>query len=152
MSFGISFPPTVSSVSSLIIYRVAEGQTLSGSYADTDMPLVKYYSQGETFCTNPSAGKILFNKAGAYEIHYVSGGTDTIGEPLASVWVDLYDATDTLIETSTSTAGDVFAGASAFTVVVADVNEYIKVVLRSDTAVSTSVSNQPFYQVIVRKL
>lgn len=154
MSFGIQFPPivpTAQQITPIDVYRVAEDVTLAGSFANVLMPLQLTYHQGESFTTNPSTGKYVFIGSGTYRIDLNSGGTlcESGG---SDIWAEVYDSTDTLIESSSATYGQSCAGGAVFITFSASSNDYVLIYYRGDPALTTTSANSSRYQVVMTKL
>jgi hypothetical protein len=151
MSFGIQFPPVVLPVTPINAYRIAEGVTLAGAFASVLIPATLEYTQGTSFTTNPSTGKYVFTRAGTYRIDMNTGGTlcESSG---SAIWAELYDSTDTLVESSTATTGQGCSGSASFMTFTGEVNGYLLVYYRGDPALTTSSANSSRYQFIITKL
>jgi len=152
MSFGIVFPPVVSAqITPLNVYRIAEGVTLAGGFASVLIPATLEYTQGSSFITNASTGKYVFTRAGTYRIDMNTGGTlcESSG---SAIWAELYDSTNTLIESSTATTGQGCSGSASFMTFTGEVNGYLLVYYRGDPALTTSSANSSRYQFIITKL
>jgi hypothetical protein len=151
MSFGIVFPPVVLPVTPLNVYRIAEGVTLAGGFASVLIPATLEYTQGSSFITNASTGKYVFTRAGTYRIDMNTGGTlcESSG---SAIWAELYDSTDTLVESSTATTGQGCSGSASFMTFTGEVNGYLLVYYRGDPALTTSSANSSRYQFIITKL